>query len=95
MRTILQVLAANDSPRHPKVGDKIMFVKHRSKGPFGGNGIHFGHARVEEIIDANHIRVVMIEKEFWPEFGEEGKRILTWSEKYRAWRGRQGNKVLS
>ena len=94
MRTIWQMLASSsNSPRHPKVGDRITFVKNRAKSQFG-NGLQFGHARVEEVIDVNHIKVVMIEREFW-EFGEEGRRILTWSETYQAWRGRRGHKVLT
>lgn len=84
-----RTLASNSTPRYPKVGERVMFVKHRAK-----TGLAFGHARVVEVIDSNHIKAVMIEKEFWPIFGEEGKRILTWSELYQAWRGRQGNKVL-
>lgn len=94
MRIKLQMLASNDSPRHPKVGDEVMFVKHRCKGPFGGTGLRLGHARVEEVIDADHIKVVMIEKNFRSD-GEEGNRLLTWSDVYKAWRGRRGNMVLS
>ncbi len=90
MRTLLQVLASNKTPRYPKVGEKVVFVKYRC----GKTGLAFGHAKVEEVIDKDHLKVWMIEKEFWSN-GEEGKRILTWSEKYKSWRGRRGNRILS
>ena len=80
--------SVREMPRHPKVGQKIMFVKYRC----GKSGIAIGHGRVEEIIDRDHIKV-MVDGDWEKMFN--GLSTLTWSDFFAAWRGRRGNMVLS